>query len=92
MQLNQIIKRLESNKEAVLVELLLPYKKSLLTYFSAYFSSEPLLLVISVSNAAQYATVCPCDEIHEALESYDDELTDEDKEVILFNSIFLKQL
>jgi hypothetical protein len=71
---------------------MIPYKKSLNTYFNAQFNDEPMLLVVSVSNTAQYAIVCPCNETFEALQSYDDTLTDEDKEVILFNSMPLNNL
>ena len=92
MQLHTIIENLEGLKSAVLIEKMIPYKKSLQTYFNAYFNDEPMLLFVSVSNAAQYAIVCPCSETFEALQSYDDTLTDEDKEVILFNSMLLNNL
>ena len=92
MQLNTIIENIEGLKNAVLIEEMIPYKKSLLTYFKRQFRGEPMLLVVSVSNAAQYALICPEGEIYEALQSYDDTLTDEDIEVILFNSMPLKNL
>jgi hypothetical protein len=92
MQLHTIIENLEGLKNAVLIEKMIPYKKSLQTYFNAQFNDEPMLLVVSVSNAAQYAIVCPCSETFEALQSYDDTLTEEDKETILFNSMLLNNL
>jgi hypothetical protein len=71
---------------------MIPYKKSLNTYFNAQFNDEPMLVVVSVSNAAQYAIVCPCSETFEALQNYDDTLTDEEIEIILFNSTLLNNL
>jgi hypothetical protein len=92
MQLHTIIENLEGLKNAVLIEKMIPYKKSLQTYFNAQFNDEPMLLVVSVSNAAQYAIICPCSETFEALQSFDNTLTDEDIETILFNSMLLNNL
>lgn len=92
MQLHTIIENIEGLKNAVLIEKMIPYKKSLKTYFKAHFNYEPMLVVVSVSNAAQYAIICPSTEVFEALQSYDDTLTDEEKETILFNSMPLNNL
>lgn len=91
MLLHEIIKHLEGLQDAVLIENMANYKKSLLTYFAESFTSEPILLVVSVCNAAQYALICPADEISEALDSYDSTLTFEDKETIFFNSMPLSK-
>lgn len=92
MQLHTIIENLEGLKNAVLIEKMIPYKNSLKTYFNAQFNDAPMLVVVSVSNAAQYAIVCPSCEIYEALQSFDDTLTNDDKETILFNSMPLNNL
>ena len=94
MLLNQIISANDTGTDAILIELLVPYKKSLFAYYTNYFISEPILMVVSVSNVAQYGIIVPIDEIHEALDTYigSEEYNEDDKEVILFNSIPLKNL
>ena len=101
LKLHDIIKHNESNSDTLLIELLLKRKKQLLAYYEAYFTSEPVLMVTSVMNAAQYGKIVAADELNEALETYiestSDELdTPEDKEnykeEILFNSILFKDL
>lgn len=98
MLLHQIITTLEPGNKSILVEKMMPYKKSLYTYFKDYYCCEPILMVTDVFNAAQYGQIVPCNEFNEAIDIYlqDSDLTDEEKEeqneLISFNSIFLKDL
>ena len=101
LKLHDIIKHNGSDSDTLLIELLLKRKKQLLAYYEAYFTSEPVLMVTAVMNAAQYGKIVPADEISEALESYIEATsektdTEEDKEhykeEILFNSRLFKDL
>lgn len=99
MKLYQIIEAFEANK-SVLIELIAPYKKALNIYFSSYYNCEPMLMVTSVMNAAQYAIVVPSNDFSEAvsewLNDYDCSNEDSDNfpeyETICFNSIPLSKL
>lgn len=85
---------------------MLPYKKMLNIYFDREFTSEPLLMVTDVYNAAQYAKIVPAGEFNEAVYAYmgvgyvvedsEEEGFDEDLfsqyETICFNSIPLSNL
>jgi hypothetical protein len=81
---------------SILYDLIHPYKKALYTYYKNYFNCEPVLMVVSVSNACQYVKIVPANELFDAIEIYlsDSELTEEEKEnaheVISFNSKLLK--
>lgn len=99
MLLHEIISISEKGESGILLELIAPYKKSLITYFSSYYNCEPVLIVTSVFNACAYGFIAPSNEMNEAIETYlgaDDSLTEEDKEsereVISFNSKMLKDV
>lgn len=99
MLLHEIISANEVEEKSILVEKLLPYKKSLLTYYSDLFCCDPILMVVSVSNSAQYAKIVSSNEFSEAIESYVKsipDLSEEDQEcemeTISFNSILLNTL
>jgi hypothetical protein len=70
MKLHEIIKLNESHSNAILVELLIPYKRSLLTYYTDLFCCEPILMVTDVMNACQYAKIVPANEFSEAVCAY----------------------
>jgi hypothetical protein len=81
MKLHEIIKHNEDHKTAILIESMLPYKRSLLTYYRDLFPSEPVLMVVAVCNAVQYAKIVPSGEFSEAIEEYiDADSSEEDKE------------
>lgn len=100
MKLHEIITALETPTNSVLIELMIPYKKLLLRYYSAHFTSEPVLMVTSVMNAAQYARIEPANELNEAicayLDDYDCSNEESEKfceyETICANSIMLNKL
>lgn len=97
MRLHEIIKINDTGVRSILIEKLLPYKKSLLTYYAARYTSDPYLLIVSVSNAAQYGLICPMEDAHEAIYTYfdgaiNDSEMESEIEVILFNSIPLSKL
>jgi|LakMenE18May11ns_1017448.scaffolds.fasta_scaffold9499752_2 hypothetical protein len=82
---------------SILYELIHPYKKALYTYYKNYFNCEPVLMVVSVSNTAQYIKIVPANEFLDAIEIYlsDSELTEEEREheteTINFYSKLLKE-
>lgn len=98
MKLYEIIEANDQPDQSILSELLVPYKKALLTYYRDLFCCEPVLMVTDVFNAAQYAKIVPVDEFSEAIEDYlaDRDLSEEDKEAeaetINFNSVLFQQL
>lgn len=100
MKLHEIITALEDPTQSVLIEKMIPYKKSLLTYFTAQFHSEPVLMITSVMNAAQYGRIEPAGELNEAicayLDDYDCQNEDDENfceyETICANSMMLKDL
>lgn len=99
MKLHEIIAISEEGTTGILIELIIPYKKSLKTYFERYYNSEPVLIVTDVFNACQYGFICPANEMSEAIETYlnaNDTLSEEDKEyereVISAQSIMLYSL
>jgi hypothetical protein len=102
MKLHEIIKANEHHTSAILVELLIPYKRSLLTYYTDLFCCEPMLMVTDVMNACQYAKIVPANEFSEAVYAYmgvdyvDEEDTESDDfaqyETINFNSMPLSKL
>ena len=106
MKLHEIIEINEDHEKSILIEKIVPYKKMLYTYFQRQFSSEPMLMVTEVSNAAQYAKIVPIGEFAEAIYAYmgvgyvvedpEEEDFDEDLfaqyETICFNSVSLKDL
>lgn len=70
MKLHEIIAANENHETAILIEKMLPYKNSLLKYYSDYFCAEPVLMVTSVSNAAQYGKIVSANEFTEAICAY----------------------
>ena len=82
MNLQEIIKANDKPKNSVLIELILRYKNSLLTYYSDEFRCDPVLMVVSIMNAVQYAKIVPASEFSEAIEDWveqDDSLTSEEQ-------------
>lgn len=100
MKLHEIIAAHENGTDSILIEKMIPYKKSLLIYFSNRFSSEPVLMVTMVTNACQYGRIEPANEFNEAIGAYldDYDCANEDSEnfpeyeTICANSIMLKDL
>jgi len=100
MKLHEIITAMEDPTDSVLIEKMVPYKKSLLAYFSSKFSSEPVLMVTAAMNAAQYGRIEPTNELTDAvcayLDDYDCDNEDSERfgeyETICANSIILKDL
>lgn len=102
MNLSSIITANESHTQSILIETMLPYKKSLLTYYSNYFGSrnEPMLMVTDVFNAAQYGKIVPANDFQDAIAAYLDDYNCSDEnsenfaayETICFNSIPLSKL
>jgi hypothetical protein len=96
MLLHEIITTNDKGTSAILTELLYKYKKSLYTYYKSYFNCDPILMVTSVFNAAQYALIVPANEFNEAIDIYlqNEDMNEEDKanqvELISFQSIMLK--
>lgn len=97
MKLHEIIKLNEDPQMAILIEKMLPYRKLLLIYYRNIFLSEPVMMVTSVSNAAQYGKIVPAREFVEAMREWvDQEQSEEDiqfeMEVIAANSMMLSDL
>jgi hypothetical protein len=101
MMLHEIIEANETASNSILIECLIPYKKLLLAYYrELYYKSEPILMVTSVSNAAQYGRIVAAHEFTESICEYlkDWQCTEEDSEgfseyeTINFNSIPLSAL
>lgn len=100
LKMYEIIEHCNELKNSVLIEQIIPYKKSLLTYYNNYFTSEPVLMVTSVFNAAQYVIIVPANELIESIGDYlqDCECMNEESpnyeqyETICFNSIPLSKL
>ena len=99
MKLHEIISAMEDGTDSVLIELMIPYKKSLLTYFQDRFPGEPVLMVTSVTNACQYAKIVSSCDFEEAIcqelgvDYIDQEDTDNFAayETICANSMMLKE-
>ena len=95
--LSDIINTNDQNySTSILYELIHPYKKALYTYYKNYFNCEPVLMIVSVSNAAQYVKIVSSNEFMDAIEIYlsDSDMTEEEREheteLINFNSKLLK--
>jgi hypothetical protein len=95
MKLHEIIEQNEKRDTSIIIEEIAKYKKSLLTIFGY----DAILMVTDVFNAAQYAKITPADTFEYQVELYIDTLPDlstnerdEQKELIMFNSLFLKNL
>lgn len=102
MKLHEIIEANESHTDSILIELLIPYKKSLLVYYRDEFMCEPILMVTDVMNAAQYGKIVSSNAFSEAVCAYmevdyvDESNIESDEfaqyETICANSIFLEKL
>jgi len=73
MKIHEIITALEDPTQSVLIEKMVPYKKSLLAYFSSRFTSEPVLMITDVFNAAQYGRIEPAADLNDAICAYLDD-------------------
>ncbi len=102
MLLHEIIEINDKGTSAIITEELYKYRKSLYTYYKAYYprNCEPMLMVTDVFNACQYALIVPDSEFNDAMDIYlrnDDRLTEDDaelesaKELISFQSIPLSK-
>jgi hypothetical protein len=70
------------------LNLIVPYKKSLKTYFEGHYNSEPVLVVTDVFNACCYGFICPANEMTEAIRTYldaDSNLSEDEKGIALEN-------
>ena len=94
MKLHEIIEISEEGTQSILIELIVPYKKQLLTYFEEYYMmGDPVLMVTSVFNACSYGLVVPSYEFEEAMQAYySEELDDDVRELVSYQSILLKDL
>lgn len=100
MLLHEIIAANETDSQSILIELLLPYKRSLNVIYSREYKGDPILMVTSVSNAAQYGKIVPANDFSEAvcewLHDYNcndpESETFAEYETICFNSIPLNSL
>jgi hypothetical protein len=99
MTRQEIIQLSEEGTNGILIETIIPFKKSLYTYFKRYYNCEPVLIVTDVYNAAQYDFIAPSNEMQDAIDTYlsvDTTLDEEEKEnqveLISFQSILLKDL
>ena len=94
MKLFEIIEICEEGTQSILIEMLIPYKKQLLTYFEKYYiMGDPILMVTDVFNSAQYGIIVPSYEFDEAMQTYyGDELDEDTRELVSFQSILLKNL
>lgn len=98
LKLHEVIAANDSAGDAVEVQTLKRYKRSLLTWYTAQGMRQPALMVTSIFNACQYAKIVDGQELEEAITAYMDanEIPAEDREAerenILFNSITYQQL
>jgi hypothetical protein len=103
MKLHEILAINSEPTKSVLYELCLPYLKMLKKYHDSMFNEQTILMVTSVSNAAQYVKIIPASEFSQCVydfmgvdyvvEDKDEEEFDEDifaeYETICFNSKIL---
>lgn len=101
MLLHKIIESNDIPGTSILIENMIPYKKSLYTYYKNLFCRcEPLLMVVSISNAVQYGIIVSEDCFMDALIDWigDPDCMNENNEnfseyeTICFNSIPLAKL
>ena len=91
MRLHEIIEINDIGTDAILIESMEPYKNQLFTYYSNHYESEPVLMVCTVFNAAQYALIVPINEIHDAMAIYlEGDDCEQERELILSQSILFK--
>ena len=100
LNLSTIIAMNEIAGNQILIELLIPYKKSLYTYYKSLFCDEPILMVTSVMNAVQYGKIVSANNFSEEIVNFignpdcinDDNDNYCEYETICFNSIPLSKL
>jgi len=90
MKLHEIVTANESHETAVLFEKIAPYKRALYLYYRDLFGCEPVLMVCSLFNAAQYVKIVPSDELFDAVAAYTEDT--EEWETIMFNSRLFKDI
>jgi hypothetical protein len=95
MKLHEIIEMNEKRDTSIIIDEIIKYKKSLL----CLFGDDAILMIIDVFNACSYAKIVHSDSFDYMVELYletmpdlDYKQRDEQKELIYFNSIFLKNL
>lgn len=99
-ELVEIFENNATNKQSVLIELIVPYKKQLLTYFKEFYLQDPILVITSVFNSCSYGFIVPADNYQESICDYlnDYDCMNEENEnfaeweTINSNSIFLENL
>ena len=85
-KLNNLASIIEANDNgletgnSLLIEKLLPYRRSLCTYYADKFQCEPILMVVMVCNAVQYGLIVPSNEFGDALYQYCETMEFEDEE------------
>jgi len=82
MKLYKIIETNDTENLFIAYEKLQPYLKSLYAYYKNEFWEEPVLMVESVMNTVQYVKIVDC----ETFTMYLDTLSEDESEVIRFNS------
>ena len=100
LKLHEIIELNEKPHTSILIELLIPYKYSLYTYYKDYFCGEPVLMVTCVCNAVQYGKIVSSQDFTDSVIDWinDPDCIDEESEnfgeyeTICFNSIPLSKL
>lgn len=99
MNLHEIIKVNSEDSKAILYEEIAKYTKSLYTYYKQEFDTPDIvLMVVSVSNAAQYAKIVPANEFMDCIYHYfqESDISPEDLETeietIGANSLMLADL
>ena len=77
MRLKELIDTLDgSGTQAVLYDHIAPYRNLLRAYFTAHYTSTPVIVAVAVFNAAQYCIIAPENEIWDAIVAYDEEVID----------------
>lgn len=81
-KLNELVEIFENEHgDAVLWDLVKPYRKQLYVYFSRFYGGEPILMVTSVTNNSSYCRVVPESDFFDAICAYIGDCVDiEDKE------------
>jgi hypothetical protein len=100
LKLHEIIETNDKPENSLLIESLIPYKKSLYIYYKDNLCSDPVLMVTSVCNAVQYGKIVSSNDFTEEVINWidDPDCMSEDNEnfaeyeTICFNSIMLENL
>jgi len=88
MKLHKIIETNDTENSFIAYETMQPYLKSLYVYYADEFREEPVLMVESIFNAVQYVKIVDV----ETFTMYLDTLSEDESEVIRFNSKMLGDL